>query len=241
MTFGLRDIAWGEGDLFRAEVIGPTFDAPLIPGVYCILNGRYLMNETREHIIRVAERLFLQSNYDGVSIQDITQAVGMTKGALYHHFTSKEQLFEEVARNLSVSSQTDFSALPGDSLRSFYTTLVENVRSREEHAQEAKLPNSFESGFNVYNLLWDAVRLLPGFRASMESSSTREHTAWTEAIQTAIDRGEIRRGLDAAKIAKIFTSIPDGVGMASMLKGGPNSVHGQILELWDTLYQSLKP
>jgi len=58
------------------------------------------MNETRAHLLRVAGRLFLQSNYYGVSIQDITRAAGMTKGALYHHFTSKEQLFEEVAHNL---------------------------------------------------------------------------------------------------------------------------------------------
>ncbi len=199
------------------------------------------MNETREHIIQVAGRLFLQSNYDGVSIHDITQAVGMTKGALYHHFTSKEQLFEEVAHNLVGSSHADFSALPGDSLRGFYTTLVENVRSRDDGAQEAKLPNALESGTNVYNLLWDAVRLLPGFRASMESLNTLEHAAWTEAIQAAIDRGEIRRGLDADKIAKIFTSVPDGVGITSMLKGGPPSIYGEILDLWDTLYQSLRP
>ena len=58
------------------------------------------MNETREQIIQVAGRLFLQSNYDGVSIQDITRASGMTKGALYHHFASKEQLFEQVDKHM---------------------------------------------------------------------------------------------------------------------------------------------
>jgi AcrR family transcriptional regulator len=199
------------------------------------------MNETRVHIIQVAGRLFLQSNYDGVSIQDITRAVGMTKGALYHHFTSKEQLFEEVAYNLVGSSHSDFSALPGDSLRGFYTTLVENFRSRDDSAQEAELPNAHESGINVYNLLWDAVRLLPGFRASMESLHALEHAAWTDAIQAAIDRGEIRHGLDADKIARIFTSVPDGVGITSMLKGGPSSKYEEILDLWDALYQSLKP
>jgi AcrR family transcriptional regulator len=199
------------------------------------------MNETREHIIQVASRLFLQSNYEGVSIQDITQLIGITKGAFYHHFTSKEQLFEEVAHNLAASSHIHFSALPGDSLRGFYTTLVEHFRTRDASDQEAKLPNALESGINAYNLLWDAVRLLPGFRASMESFNTLEHAAWTKAIQAAIDRGEIRRGLDAGKLAKIFMSVPDGVSITSMLKGGPSSVHGEILGLWDTLYQSLMP
>ena len=199
------------------------------------------MSDTREHIIQVAGRLFLQSNYDGVSIQDITQAVGMTKGALYHHFTSKEQLFEEVAHDLVGSTHTDFSALPNDSLHGFYTTLVENIQSRDDAAQEAKRPYAKDFGINAYNLLWDAVRLLPGFRASMKSLNSLEHTAWAEAIQAAIDRGEIRRGLDADKLAKIFMSVPDGVGITSMLKGAPPSVHGEILGLWGTLYQSLKP
>lgn len=199
------------------------------------------MSETRERIIQVAGRLFLQSNYDGVSIQDITRAMGMTKGALYHHFASKEQLFEEVARNLVGSFHTDFSALPSDSLRGFYTTLVENIRSRDDGAQEAQLPNIHESGINVFNLLWDAVRLLPGFRASMESSNALEQAAWTESIQAAIDRGEIRSGLNAGKIARVFTSVPDGVSITSLLKGGNLSVKEEIRDLWDALYESLRP
>ena len=198
------------------------------------------MNATREHIIQVAGRLFLQRNYDGVSIQDITRAAGMTKGALYHHFTGKEQLFEEVARTLVGSSHSDFSALPGDTLRGFYTALVEQFRARDAAAQEAQRPDARDQGINVYNLLWDAVRLLPGFRAAMEASNTREHLAWTGAVRAAIGRGELRAGLDADRIARIFTAVPDGVSITAMLKGRPASVHAEVLELWETLYQSLK-
>jgi len=198
------------------------------------------MNATREHIIQVAGRLFLQRNYDGVSIQDITRAAGMTKGALYHHFTGKEQLFEEVARTLVGSSHSDFSALPGDTLRGFYTALVEQFRARDAAAQEAQRPDARDQGINVYNLLWDAVRLLPGFRAAMEASNTLEHLAWTGAVQAAIERGELRGGLDADRIARIFTAVPDGVSITAMLKGAPASVHGEVLELWETLYRSLK-
>ena len=75
----------------------------------------------------------------------------------------------------------------------------------------------------------------------METLNTREHAAWTEAIQAAIDRGEIRRGLDAEKIARLFTSVPDGVGITFMLKGGSSSdKYQEIQELWDALYQSLE-
>jgi TetR/AcrR family transcriptional regulator, transcriptional repressor for nem operon len=198
------------------------------------------MSDTREHIIQVAGRLFLQRNYDGVSIQDITKAVGMTKGALYHHFASKEQLFEEVAHDLLGKHDIDHSKLPGDSLRGFYTALVEQYRVREVVSRKAKA-SGLESGIHFHNLLWDAVRILPGFRASVQAIDALEHKAWKHALQAAIDRGEIRKGLDADKLARIFTSVPDGVSTASMLKGGPTSVQGEIQDLWDSLYQSLKP
>jgi TetR/AcrR family transcriptional repressor of nem operon len=198
------------------------------------------MTETREMIIEVASQLFLQSNYDGVSIQDIARAVGMTKGALYHHFTSKEQLFEEVATSLVQSAHIDFSILPHDSLRGFYKTLIAHIQTQDHRSQKLG-PHQIEPGINFYNLLWDAARLLPGFRASMESFSNLEHAAWTEAIKAAMKRGEIRRGLNANKIAKVFTCVPDGVGITTMLKGGPPSIYGQILELWEALYESLKP
>ena len=50
------------------------------------------MNETRQNIVDQAIRLFRQKGYTATSINDIIQAAGLTKGALYHHFQSKEQL-----------------------------------------------------------------------------------------------------------------------------------------------------
>ncbi|HXP90575.1 MAG TPA: TetR/AcrR family transcriptional regulator [Fibrobacteria bacterium] len=199
------------------------------------------MDDTREHIIQVAGRLFLQRNYDGVSIHDITQAVGMTKGALYHHFPSKEALFEEVASGLLAGYRTDFSLLPTGSLRGFYTALVANFRTREGNTTPAHPSSDLEPDINFHNLLWDAVRILPGFRATVETFHNLERAAWTEAIQAAIDRGEIRDGLDAHKLAKIFAAIPDGVGITSLLKGGPASRTAEILDLWESLYLSLLP
>lgn len=58
-----------------------------------ILNDWYVwgvMSDTKDDILEAATKLFLQRSYDAVSIKDITEAVGVTKGAFYHHFSSKE-------------------------------------------------------------------------------------------------------------------------------------------------------
>lgn len=51
-------------------------------------------------IMEVARRLFGRSGYAAVSIGDIARGVGVTRGALYHHFAGKEELFTAVVVDL---------------------------------------------------------------------------------------------------------------------------------------------
>lgn len=47
-------------------------------------------------ICRIAARIFYEKGYDGASMQDIAQAVGLTKAGLYHHVHSKDRLLFEI-------------------------------------------------------------------------------------------------------------------------------------------------
>jgi AcrR family transcriptional regulator len=51
---------------------------------------------TRERIVAVARKLLANRGYAGVSIEDVLEKTGISRGALYHHFDSKEALFEAV-------------------------------------------------------------------------------------------------------------------------------------------------
>jgi AcrR family transcriptional regulator len=48
--------------------------------------------ETRRRILDTATALFAERGYAGTTIRDISERLGMTKGSLYYHFTSKEDL-----------------------------------------------------------------------------------------------------------------------------------------------------
>lgn len=47
-------------------------------------------------ICRIAARVFYDQGYDGASMQDIAEAVGLTKAGLYHHVGSKDRLLFEI-------------------------------------------------------------------------------------------------------------------------------------------------
>ena len=52
------------------------------------------MNKTKRKIFETSMKLFAEKGYDATSIEDITATVGVAKGTLYYHFTSKEEIFD---------------------------------------------------------------------------------------------------------------------------------------------------
>jgi TetR/AcrR family transcriptional regulator, mexJK operon transcriptional repressor len=62
--------------------------------------ARQRANRKRDKIVRSAAKLFLEKGYDSVSINDIIDVVGGSKGTIYSHFGSKEKLFEAVVEQM---------------------------------------------------------------------------------------------------------------------------------------------
>lgn len=60
---------------------------------------------TVEKILNVAQRLFLEKGYDNTTIQDIVDHLdGLSKGAVYHHFKSKEEIMDAVGDRMFLSN-----------------------------------------------------------------------------------------------------------------------------------------
>lgn len=51
------------------------------------------MNKTKRKIFETSMKLFATKGYDATSIEEITATVGVAKGTLYYHFSSKEEIF----------------------------------------------------------------------------------------------------------------------------------------------------
>lgn len=59
---------------------------------------------TRAALIAVATELFASKGYDATAIPAVLDAAGVSRGALYHHFESKEALFEAVLRSVEAQA-----------------------------------------------------------------------------------------------------------------------------------------
>lgn len=71
--------------------------------------------QTTQKIIDVSLRLFLEKGYDHTTVQDIVDHLGgLTKGAVYHHFKSKEEIFEAVLNSMFASKESKLRAIMRD-------------------------------------------------------------------------------------------------------------------------------
>ncbi len=165
------------------------------------------MAETREIIIDQAYRLFLSRSYEAVSIQDISKSVGLTKGALYHHFLNKEELFKAVIDKYLklvglIQVRQDIT------LEEYIQVIIEYV---SRIVQTICIDGQSFIPVKYLLLLIDALRHYPGYM----DEQRHFYTLGTDHLKTILDRavknGEIRGDIDTSLVALNFTSIALGV------------------------------
>lgn len=60
-----------------------------------------MAGDTKERILETALELFAQSGYLGTSMNDIAEKLGITKGALYKHYTSKQEILDSIVERMN--------------------------------------------------------------------------------------------------------------------------------------------
>ena len=200
------------------------------------------MADTRTHILMVSLKLFLQKNFKEVTMKEIVRETGMSKGAFYHYFESKEQLFYEIIEYFFSSIlQYDFSTLPSDSLYEFYHAYVDQVNTlRYQLLASEEAEGEDFLNLNFFALLFDAFKLFPEFRSNMEAYHQKETDAWITVISKARISGEISSPLTDKQIAQIFLFTSDGLTMNLTMESNTMDLDSKLSSLWDNFYETLK-
>lgn len=203
--------------------------------LYLHTNGYLSMTDSKQQIVLTALKLFLKHSYKEVSLRDIVNEVGLTKGAFYHYYTSKEQLFEEVVRYFYNHVMiTDYKSFPRNSFKEFlqhYLTVLQTPHEIDEA----------EGDTNFFIFISDASKRLSGFKEIHLSQRKKELSAWTDIINTAKNSKEIKSNISGEELARMFLNISDGISMnrAFNRETGEQTINELITE-WNNLYKLLK-
>jgi len=197
------------------------------------------VKNTREHILNVAFHLFLQKSFKEVTLKDIVEKTGLSKGAFYHYFTSKEQLFLELVNHVFTSVlEIPFEKFSKESLYHFYIDYVnyyvENLKQQNKSGEDSA------PSFNYISLIFDAIKLFPDFQEKLLLSKQVQLNAWKEIIHEARNKGEIQSPMNDEQIANMFINSSGGVEMNSIFEGSSEDIGRNLLNLWDSFYMGLK-
>jgi TetR/AcrR family transcriptional regulator, transcriptional repressor for nem operon len=190
------------------------------------------MKDTRDYIIDVAYKLFLNHSYEAVSISMISDAIGFTKGALYHHFRNKEDLYRAVIdKHFPITPvMVDVQTI----------TLKEYTRACIEHTKEIlRMIIGNEENFipvNYLSLIADCFRHYEGFSENKINVIDTEVKNVEIILRNAIKRGEVRSDITVKVVALQYISL--SMGMAadlirnSSIESAIKSMESQINQLY---------
>ena len=124
--------------------------------------SRIQAEENRQTVINVASRLFRERGFDGIGLKDLMKGAGLTQGAFYKQFASKEDLAAQASRRALESAFSRWSAAsaanpedPLGAVMAFYLSMGH----REERMD----------GCPIVALGSDAARQGPEVKASFEA------------------------------------------------------------------------
>src|SRR5688572_20347881 len=169
--------------------------------------------ENRETVIDVASRLFRQHGFDGIGLKDLMEAAGLTQGAFYKQFASKDDLAAQASNRALESISSRWSAAsesnPKDPLGAV-VALYLSMGHREQRGagcplvalgsdaarQGADVKASFEAGIRKY---LDTLEVWVG-GANGEDSTDRAMAA----ISTMVGALVLSRAVNSKRLAKRF-------------------------------------
>jgi TetR/AcrR family transcriptional regulator, cholesterol catabolism regulator len=154
------------------------------------------MSTRRAELTRIAARLFAEKGYQGTSLADLAEAVGMQKPSLYHHIASKEDLLWEVASDGAAAFHAALDAVPERA------PAVEKIRlALRTHL--AVVAGQLEVA-TVFVREW---RYLEGERRERFLAERRRYEdRIRELFREGVEGSELRTDLDTSTAALLFLS-----------------------------------
>lgn len=154
--------------------------------------------ETRARLLDAAEQLFHARGVSRTSLQDIAQAAGVTRGAVYWHFQDKAQLFDAMMERATLPLEEGFDPAPvslsQQPLEDLRLGLL-NVFHAASHNERTRRV------FEIANLRMEFV----GDMAAVQARKVAAHREWTahnrESFERAVALGQLPTTLDCAQAA----------------------------------------
>jgi AcrR family transcriptional regulator len=166
--------------------------------------------ETRLHILDSANQLFSQSGYDATSVADICQTAGVSKGAFYHHFPSKQALFMELLEKWLNRLDEGLNSLWRES-KDFPQAVVEMA------GMVGSILDKTDVRLSIFLEFWMQAQRDPAVWEAAIAPYRRYQRYFASLIQEGIDQGKLQE-IDPELGARVLVSLAVGLLMQALFE-----------------------
>jgi len=198
--------------------------------LYIMRNPEY----TREEILRKSGLLFNTRGYKATSISNITDSTGFTKGAIYRHFKSKEELERETLFHLS----TQMFGFLQKRIKA-KSTAGEKIRSMFEFFESYATNPPLKGGCPLLNAAIEADDSHPVLRKAAVKVLNMLRASVIKLLDNGVRYKQIDPTADKEFYATIFIASLEGALMMSKLQG-TNTDMKRVLTHLDELLQKIE-
>lgn len=126
------------------------------------MTKKYNSQATIENILNVASKLFLEKGFERTRMQDIAETAGISKGAIYHHFKSKEEIINAVIDNQTQTNKSMFENWLSETeaysgKEKLIAILEKNIDSQETHCLDEIMSTRMKSAEFVLSYMQNCV------------------------------------------------------------------------------------
>ena len=176
--------------------------------------------QTREALLVAARAVFGREGFAGARLDDIAAEAGVTKGALYHHFDGKEDLFLELLEERCQARQEDIrEVFKGDE------DLLSQARTAASHQEQAVRENA-EWNRLFFEFAAYAARD-PRFAKEFEKRVGQMRATLSEIVKDRVEALGLELPLTAEEIALAINAIGNGLSLERMAR--PSAVPDELL------------
>lgn len=165
---------------------------------------------TKTNIINAALRLFVTRGYNSVSLIDVANEVGITKGGIYHYFSSKDDLLQTSMHYLLERLETKYAELLSEkySTREVLNALLVE-RTLERYAKDL-LGAEGDSRVDCVHFVIEIMSKFPDIQERMEHGRLKVCEVFARKIEAAMEQGELKLGLDSYSLAASIIAMVNG-------------------------------
>lgn len=168
----------------------------------------------RQRVLEEAQRLLQTRGYDGFSYADVSEAVGIRKASIHHHFPTKG--------DLAAALVAEFRAACGEALAAIDRKAIGPSRRLAEYARVFQKSLEDENRMCLTGMMAAGQSTLPEEVRAALAEAVADHERWlTGVLKDGQQAGEIRPDVPAAKLAQLLFAALEGAMLFARIRGGP--------------------